>query len=111
MKNLTTELLNEITNRLVQEFNPARIILFGSYAWGNPKDNSDIDLCVILNNSDESIIKRTRRAYHCLSGLGIPKDILVKTHKEIEEFKNVVASLERKILEEGIILYAEKFVC
>jgi uncharacterized protein len=105
MKNIPEELLNIITEKLVKEFNPKKVILFGSHAWGKPTEDSDIDLCVVIPSSNEPMVKRMRRAHYCLRDLDISKDIIVKTSTEIDEYKDVVASIERKILEEGKILY------
>lgn len=105
MKTLPPELLAEITRRLVAEFQPEQIILFGSHAWGTPHEDSDVDLCVIVSQSDERPVRRAVRAYHCLSGLGIPKDVLVKTRAEFERFRHVHASLECQISEQGKVLY------
>jgi predicted nucleotidyltransferase len=44
MKPLPVTLLEEMTRRLVAELQPERIILFGSYAWGAPTEDSDVDL-------------------------------------------------------------------
>ena len=40
-------IIEKIKNRVVKNFNPYRIILFGSYAYGNPDETSDIDLFII----------------------------------------------------------------
>ena len=77
-------LLNEIRERIVKAVNPERIILFGSYAYGKPKDASDLDILVIMD-SDLPRYRRSRAVYRCLAGLLIPKDILVYTPEEIEE--------------------------
>ncbi len=44
MKAVSHELLAEMTRRLVAEFQPEQIILFGSHAWGTPNEDSDVDL-------------------------------------------------------------------
>jgi predicted nucleotidyltransferase len=48
------EIFSEIVDRLVTEFDPERIILFGSHAWGNPDEDSDIDLLVIVSETKEA---------------------------------------------------------
>src|SRR2546426_11700823 len=48
MKSLEPGLLENITQRLVTEFQPEQIFLFGSHAWGTPDEDSDIDLLVVL---------------------------------------------------------------
>jgi len=105
MKTVSPEIINKMVQRLVKEFSPEKIILFGSYAWGNPDTNSDIDLFIIVSESDDSPAQRAIRAHRCLRGLNIPKDILVKTRQEVEKFIRVYASLEAQVLDEGKILY------
>ncbi|MDY6844710.1 MAG: nucleotidyltransferase domain-containing protein [Thermodesulfobacteriota bacterium] len=43
-------LLREIRDRIVEAVKPERIILFGSYAYGKPKDGSDLDILVVMNS-------------------------------------------------------------
>jgi predicted nucleotidyltransferase len=105
MKIAPDELLAELTQRLVDEFQPEQVILFGSHAWGTPHEDSDVDLLVIVPHSDEKPAQRAMRGYRCLRGLIIPADILVKTRAEIERYRHVRASLERKMLERGRVLY------
>ena len=105
MKTISDELLQEMTRRLVAEFQPEQVILFGSHAWGTPHEDSDVDLLVIVSQSDEKPIERAVRAHRCLSSLNVPKDILVKTRAEVERFRRVYASLECEILERGKVLY------
>ena len=48
---LFDRLISDITDRLVKEFNPEGIFLFGSHVWGTPNADSDLDLLVILSSS------------------------------------------------------------
>jgi len=105
MELLSGELLEEIIRRLVLEFQPEQIILFGSYAWGTPTNESDLDLMLILSESNLPPVKRAIRAHLALSDLGIPKDILVRTRAEFERYRDVYASLECQIAERGKVLY------
>jgi predicted nucleotidyltransferase len=102
---LRPELLQEIVERLVEEFHPERIILFGSHAWGTPSPDSDVDLLVVVPASSQTATERATRAHRALRGIGVPKDILVRTHEEIERYRVVPASLEAEILERGRPLY------
>jgi uncharacterized protein len=99
------QLLLEVTNRLVKEFSPENIFLFGSHVWGTPHKDSDLDLLVIVTNSDFSPTKRSSTAYRCLRDILYPLDVLVKTRKEIEKFAQVPISLEHQILTKGRCLY------
>src|SRR5262245_1517573 len=105
MKMINPDLLEEIVRRLVVEFQPEQIILFGSHAWGTPDEDSDLDLLVIVAESDLRPIQRDVRAERWRRGLLVPTDILVKTRAEFEKYSHVRASLESSILEKGRILY------
>ncbi len=98
-------LLQEMTRRLVAEFQPCQIYLFGSHAWGKPNEDSDVDLLVIVPDSDEPSRERGLRARTCLKDLRVAKDILVKTQAEIDWAGWVYASLESEILECGVKLH------
>jgi predicted nucleotidyltransferase len=95
----------EITRRLAAEMEPDRIILFGSYAWGSPDEDSDLDLLVIVPHSDQPPTLRAVRAHRCLRGIPFPVDVLVKTRAEVERGSHVPASLVSEVLERGKVLY------
>ena len=97
--------LTEITRRLVAEFAPERIILFGSHAWGHPTPDSDIDLLVVVPESKLPPPRRAARAYRCLREVPVPLDILVRTRAEVEGTRHVPASLLNEIFERGRLLY------
>jgi uncharacterized protein len=105
MKPLTTDLLNQITQKLVTALKPEQIILFGSYAYGEPNEDSDVDLLVIVSQSDEPRYRRARKAHKALRGIGIPKDILVMTRAEVEHKVHVSSSLVNQVLSQGKVLY------
>ena len=105
MKNLTPHVLNEITERIVSAVNPEKIILFGSHAWGVPTADSDVDVFVIVSSSDDPAYRRARNIYHKMRGIGVPVDLVVQTHAEVEQSRQVVTSLARKVLEKGKVLH------
>lgn len=105
MKAISQELLGELTGRLEAEFQPEQVWLFGSHAWGQPDEGSDIDLLVVLRDSNESPVRRAQRAHRCLRGLGVAKDVLVKTRSELDRFSRVPSSLEAEILQRGRKIY------
>ena len=105
MKSVNNDVLEDITKRLIIEFEPEKIFLFGSYVWGNPSKDSDLDLLVIVKHSEFSPTKRASHAYRCLRNISCPIDILVKTKKEIDRFANVPVALESKIMKQGKLLY------
>jgi predicted nucleotidyltransferase len=105
VKVLDESLLQVATQRLVSEFQPVQIWLYGSHAWGNPHEDSDVDLLVVVPHSDETPIRRSQRAHRCLRGLRMPKDVLVETRQEVDRVKELKTSLENTILSSGRKLY------
>jgi len=105
MGTVSQELLEEVARRLVDELQPDTIILFGSHAWGAPDEGSDLDLLVILPQVQESPLRLEFRARRCLRGLGVPKDVLVRTQAQMEQLGRVPGSLEAQILDRGKVLY------
>lgn len=105
MKVVSSELLEEIVRRLVRCLEPEKIILFGSHAYGEPTEDSDIDLLVIIAQSDEPRYRRSREAYGALWGLTAPAEILVMTRHEIERSVTVKSSLIYQALHAGKVLY------
>ena len=104
---LTPDIIQKMTEKIVSALQPQKIILFGSYAWGGPTKDSDIDLCVI----HPTVIKKNKRARivkDILYPYHHPLDIIVYTPEEIEEWKDVEGSFLKKILDHGKILYDEK---
>lgn len=97
--------IDAAVERLVAEFEPGQIWLFGSYAWGEPDQHSDLDLLVVVADSAESPLRRAQRAHRCLIGLGMAKDILVRTRAEFDTVRDVVSSLTYKIVNEGKLVY------
>ena len=101
------DILSKVTERIVHTFHPIKIILFGSYARGEEKLDSDIDLLVIL----EKVINKRKDAVkirRILSDLEISKDILVTTPEEIKEKGNLVGTILKPALEEGLVIYERK---
>ena len=105
MKALDDALLETATQRLVTEFQPEQIWLYGSYAWGTPNEDSDLDLMVIVRDSDEPSVRRSQRAHRCLKGLRMPKDVVVPTRAQVDRYKHLRASLFHQVLTQGRKLY------
>jgi predicted nucleotidyltransferase len=105
MQEIKAPLLNEAVERLAKEFAPEKIILFGSHVWGTPHADSDIDLFIIIKSTDLPPTQRATKAYRCLQGLKIPAEVIVSTQQEVEMYRSVPASLTRKILEKGRVVY------
>ncbi len=95
----------QIVDRLVEEFDPDQIVLFGSHAWGTPGKDSDLDLLVVVPSSRDRPAARAARAHRCLRGIPLAMDLIVKTRAEMDMQMSVPASLEFEILDRGKVLY------
>ncbi len=106
IKNITDEILS----RLNKEFDPLNVYLFGSYAWGIPNQDSDLDLLVVIEQTKDSKILRERKAYKSLRDMKLilPIDILVRTKDEIFQYLEDKNSIYNKIYNSGKLLY-EKY--
>jgi predicted nucleotidyltransferase len=92
-----------LSERIAQEFQPERIILFGSYAYGTPNDDSDIDILVVLPFKGKSM----RKALEIISKINpkIPVDLLVRTPEQVENRISNNDWLMREVFEKGRMLY------
>ncbi|MCB9493058.1 MAG: nucleotidyltransferase domain-containing protein [Epsilonproteobacteria bacterium] len=103
---ITKETIDEVKKRLVKTYDPIAIYIFGSHAWGSPTEDSDLDLLIIIDKSDEKSYSRARSGQQALFGLGIAKDIIVYTKAEFEKYSHDATTLCHKIKKDGKLLYA-----
>jgi uncharacterized protein len=100
-------ILNEIVMRLVQEFRPMRIFLFGSRARGNASDGSDYDILMVVSASDIPGYRLAQKAYQTtLQGISAPVDIVIVTESQFESKKSVIGTIPEAALHEGKEIYA-----
>jgi predicted nucleotidyltransferase len=93
---------------IVSKLKPEKIILFGSYAYGKPTHDSDVDLLVIMKTRKKRQVDRYLAVSRLLHPRQFPVDIIVKTPKEIQDaLKGGVSNgfFIREILERGKVLY------
>ena len=100
--NIPLGAIRRFARRIAERFRPDKIILFGSYAYGNPHNESDVDLLVIMptkNAIDQSI--RIKTAFKRLFSL----DLIVRTPWQIERGLKDDNWFLREIMEKGKVLY------
>jgi predicted nucleotidyltransferase len=97
--------LEEATRRLVKEFSPSKVYLFGSRSRGDATPDSDYDFLVVVSSSEDRPLRRAQKAYRALRGLGIAKDVIVTTADRFDRMKILKASLEHEVASEGLLLY------
>lgn len=96
----------EIREKIVKEINPEKIILFGSYAWGEPTNDSDVDL-LIIQESDEPRRTRQISLRKKLFGSGVSMDLLVYTQAELNYRLELGDFFFEKIINEGKVIYVK----
>jgi uncharacterized protein len=102
-----SETLPAAVQKIVETLHPEKIILFGSYAYGTPTPDSDVDLLVVM----ETQKKRRDRVVDIsllLHPRTFPVDILVKTPQEISSSLGKGDFFLREITEKGKILYERR---
>ena len=104
---ITQEQINEITNRIVGNFRPQKIILFGSYANGTPTEESDLDL-LIIKDSDLPSRVQNRKVRKILSDLRVPVDVIVKTAQEFETYKDIIGTVVYPASKFGRVIYESR---
>ena len=101
---LKKEMVAEIADKIKSHFQPQKIILFGSYAWGKPTEDSDVDLFLVM----ESKLRRDERAVQ-ISDLFphrlFPLDVIVYTPAETELSLKRGSPFIKEILNKGKVLY------
>ncbi|MBU0511581.1 MAG: nucleotidyltransferase domain-containing protein [Chloroflexi bacterium] len=98
------ETLPQIVERIVQELQPEKVILFGSFAYGNPTPHSDIDLLIVME-TDALSKDRSWAVSRLLIPRPFPVDILVRTPTEIEHALEKGDFFISDILTHGAVLY------
>jgi predicted nucleotidyltransferase len=106
-KMINKQTINDVKHKLVAAYDPLNIYLFGSFAWGTPHEESDLDLLIVVSKSSKNSYERAVKGYHALRKMTIPKDILVLTKREFDERSNDVTTLCYKAKHEGKLLYAK----
>ncbi len=100
-------IIESIRQRLLAEYAPLKVILFGSYAYGRPDQDSDIDL-LIIKETTQGFIDRWVEVQRLLTGTHrhLPLETIVLTPAELEERLQMGDQFIANILARGEVLYA-----
>lgn len=99
--------VREVVEAIQNKYRPERIILFGSYAWGQPTRDSDVDLFIVKATLEPPRQRRTRlRMLIQREKRGLPVDLLVYTPSEVDERLAMADPFVEQILREGVVLPA-----
>lgn len=97
--------IEKMVRRIVDRFQPERLILFGSHARGEAGPDSDVDLLVIMpvEGGKREAQARIRVALH---DIRVPVDVIVTTPDDFEWRKEIPGTIEYPAVQEGRVLYA-----
>ena len=100
------KLILRVAKRIAEQYEPKKIILYGSYAYGEPTQDSDVDL-LIIKNTDKRLIDRWIEVKKLLRDVAqsLPVSPLVYTEEEIDERNTMKDFFIAEIFEKGEVLY------
>ncbi|MCK5280948.1 MAG: nucleotidyltransferase domain-containing protein [Cyclobacteriaceae bacterium] len=96
--------ISDIVNKIAKNYDPDKIILFGSYAIGTANDDSDLDI-IIVKKTDKPKNKRGREVRRFLLGSMVPIDLKIYTPIEFENERNFSLSFLNSAIKNSIVIY------
>ena len=106
VRNKAGAVIRRILDKLVAGYEPEKVILFGSYAYGHPRPDSDLDLLIIKETPERSIDRRVAvRRVLTDPKRKVPLEILVLTPSELSKRLAMGDQFIEEIIEKGVVLY------
>jgi len=99
----TMRTIRKFSEKLVREFRPEKVVLFGSHAHGTATADSDVDLLIILPFKGKPVAKSVEIRMKLRPSF--PVDLIVRTPESVRERLEMEDTFMRAILEEGKVLY------
>ena len=110
-KTETNTIIKKIAQRIKSNLNPDKIILFGSYAYGNPRDTSDIDILIVKDLDKNEIRKHRILAKRYLKDIMLKNDIdidvIIDSWERIHERIRIGDLFMKEIIENGQVIYGK----
>lgn len=103
MERISRRTISAFARKVARQFKPHKIILFGSYAYGNPTEDSDVDVLVIMPFEGKSAQKATKILL--ATDPRFPIDLLVRTPRQIKTRLQLGDFFIREITQKGKVLY------
>lgn len=101
------QLIDRLVKKIAAEFDPEKIILFGSYAWGEPRFANDVDLFIIKDTSQQRL-ERGKAVERIIMGAGIPVDALIYTPNELQKRLMLDDAFIKRVISRGKVMYERK---
>jgi predicted nucleotidyltransferase len=100
----TRQDITDVVAQIVERFHPQQVLLFGSYAYGAPTPDSDVDLLVVM----ETPLRHVEQAVEIRQAVDFPfpVDVLVRTPHHLAERVALGDVFLREVLTKGVVLYA-----
>jgi predicted nucleotidyltransferase len=105
-KRIPQKAINQVVKQIVEKFKPQKIILFGSYARGNPRPESDVDMLVVMNTRLKDIHQAIQICQQIEYRFGL--DLIVHKPKYLAQRVKTGDWFLREVLKEGKVLYESK---
>jgi predicted nucleotidyltransferase len=109
MIDVTEEVLSDMVQAIVREVDPERIYLFGSRARGEARQDSDVDLLIVVSDPfgpEHSRFQEINRVYRALSSFRVPNDVLLYSSDEFAKWSQSLNHVVGRCSREGKLLYA-----
>ena len=105
-KRIPNSVIRAVADQIAKEFKPRKIILFGSYARGKPRPESDLDLLVIMDTP----LKEWEQSLKIRRSLGVTfgMDLIVRTPKRVAQRLKMGDAFMTDVLKEGRVLYESR---
>ena len=108
MTAISRAVIDRMVQAIVDEVGPEQVILFGSRGRGDHRDDSDIDLIVVV--AEPFGLQRSRhremvRLYHALAGFPVAADVLVYSHEDVRYWRDSLNHVLARALREGQVVY------
>ena len=105
---VTEDLLDRMVRAIIDEVDPEQVILFGSRARGDARDDSDVDLIVVEAEPFGPQRARHRemvRLYHAVAQFPVAADLLVYSSEDVAYWRDSLNHVLARALREGTVLY------
>ncbi|PIV27565.1 MAG: hypothetical protein COS37_02565 [Anaerolineae bacterium CG03_land_8_20_14_0_80_58_20] len=94
-----------VVKHIADKFQPEEIILFGSYAYGNPQPSSDVDLLVVME-TPKGELKTSLEILQSLPRITFSIDILARSRSTVTKRREMGDRFMKEIIAKGKVLYA-----
>lgn len=97
--------IQRVARCIAERFHPVRVVLFGSYARGEAREDSDVDLLVVVDCPGP----RGRRSAPIIRALAeqftLPIDVIVRSREDVDRYRHSAGTLVAEAMKEGVVLY------